>query len=62
VDVLHVISGELTLRMTQQSYDLEAGDTLSFPGREPHSWENFTDHPVEVLWILVPAASGSSPG
>ncbi|WP_425865178.1 helix-turn-helix domain-containing protein [Arthrobacter sp. TWP1-1] len=59
VDVLHIISGELTLIMTQESYDLKAGDTLSFPGREPHTWENRSPHPVEALWILVPAASGS---
>ena len=58
VDVLHIISGELTLLMTQDSYDLKAGDTLSFPGREPHSWENRSATPVEALWILVPAASG----
>lgn len=60
VDVLHIISGELTLLMTQDSYDLKAGDTLSFPGREPHSWENRSATPVEALWILVPAASGSA--
>lgn len=59
LDVLHIISGELTLRMSQESYALKAGDTLSFPGREPHSWENPTAAPTEVLWILVPAASGS---
>ncbi|MET4004899.1 transcriptional regulator with XRE-family HTH domain [Arthrobacter sp. UYCu511] len=59
LDVLHIISGELTLRMTHESFDLKAGDTLSFPGREPHSWENRTAQPVEALWILVPAASGS---
>ncbi|MCU6480917.1 helix-turn-helix domain-containing protein [Arthrobacter sp. A2-55] len=59
VDVLHIISGELTLILTQDSYDLKAGDTLSFPGREPHTWENRTSEPVEALFILVPAASGS---
>ncbi|MDJ0312614.1 helix-turn-helix domain-containing protein [Arthrobacter sp. H35-D1] len=59
VDVLHIVSGELTLRMTHESYDLKAGDTLSFSGREPHSWVNRTAHPVEALWILAPAASGS---
>jgi transcriptional regulator with XRE-family HTH domain len=60
VDVLHIISGELTLTMTQESYHLKAGDTLSFPGREPHTWQNHTDAPVEALWILVPAASGGA--
>ncbi len=59
LDVLHIISGELTLIMTHESYELQAGDTLSFPGREPHSWENRSAMPVEALFILVPAASGS---
>ena len=58
VDVLHIVSGRLTLIMTNESFDLQAGDTLSFPGREPHSWINHTNQPVQALWILVPAAAG----
>ena len=58
VDVLHIVSGRLTLIMTNESFDLQAGDTLSFPGREPHSWINRTNQPVQALWILVPAAAG----
>lgn len=58
VDVLHIVSGQLTLIMTNESFDLQAGDTLSFPGREPHTWINSTDQPVQALWILVPAATG----
>ncbi|MFP3578803.1 MULTISPECIES: cupin domain-containing protein [unclassified Arthrobacter] len=57
VDVLHVVKGRIKLVLTNEEYDLEEGDTLSFPGREPHTWINPTDHPVEVLWVLVPAAS-----
>ncbi|MCZ2404031.1 helix-turn-helix domain-containing protein [Paenarthrobacter sp. Z7-10] len=58
LDVLHLIRGALTVIMTNESFDLEAGDTLSFPGREPHSWINHCDEPVQALWILVPAATG----
>jgi transcriptional regulator with XRE-family HTH domain len=58
VDVLHIISGRLTLIMANESFDLQAGDTLSFPGREPHSWINRSNQPVQALWILVPAAAG----
>jgi len=57
VDVLQVVKGRLKLILTNEEYDLEEGDTLSFPGREPHTWINPTDQTVEVLWILVPAAS-----
>ncbi|MDJ0319423.1 helix-turn-helix domain-containing protein [Pseudarthrobacter sp. PS3-L1] len=57
VDVLHVISGSLRLVMSQEEYSLLAGDTVTFPGREPHSWVNDTDLPVEALWILVQPTS-----
>ncbi|MET3902365.1 cupin domain-containing protein [Paenarthrobacter sp. 4246] len=57
VDVLHVVKGRIKLILTNEAYDLEEGDTLSFPGREPHTWINPTDETVEVLWVLVPAAS-----
>lgn len=57
VDVLHVTRGRIQLILSNEKYDLEEGDTLSFPGREPHTWVNPTDEAVEVLWILVPAAS-----
>lgn len=57
VDVLHVVKGRIKLILTNDEYDLEQGDTLSFPGREPHTWVNPTDETVEVLWVLVPAAS-----
>ncbi|MFE4198050.1 helix-turn-helix domain-containing protein [Paenarthrobacter sp. NPDC056912] len=57
VDVLHVVKGRIKLILTNEQYDLEEGDTLSFPGREPHTWINPTDETVEVLWVLVPAAS-----
>lgn len=57
VDVLHVIKGSIRLILTNEEYDLSTGDTVTFPGREPHTWVNPTDKPVEVLWVLVPAAS-----
>jgi transcriptional regulator with XRE-family HTH domain len=57
VDVMHLLSGRLTVVFASERYELEAGDTLTFPGREPHSWLNETDEPSEVVWTLVPAAS-----
>ncbi|SEC49216.1 helix-turn-helix domain-containing protein [Arthrobacter woluwensis] len=57
VDVLHVVRGRIVLILSNERYELSAGDTLSFPGREPHTWLNPTDEEVEVLWVLVPAAA-----
>jgi transcriptional regulator with XRE-family HTH domain len=58
VETLHVVSGSFVLILSNDSYRLQAGDTLTFPGREPHSWLNPGDGPAVVLWTLVPSASG----
>ncbi|NKX52947.1 helix-turn-helix domain-containing protein [Arthrobacter mobilis] len=57
VDVMHVLSGCITVVFTSERYELEAGDTLTFPGREPHTWINESGREAVVLWTLVPAAS-----
>lgn len=61
VEVVHVIKGALDVRLSDHTVPLAAGDTLTFPGREPHSWSNPHPHAAEVVWTLVPAAwSGAS--
>jgi len=61
LEVLHVISGELVVIFSGHTTQLSIGDTITFPGREPHSWRNDSDSRAEVMWIIVPAAwSGSS--
>lgn len=61
VEVLHVISGVLNVLFGDRVVRLQAGDTLTFSGKEPHTWRNSGDTGCEVLWTLVPAAwSGSA--
>ncbi|MGL3807762.1 cupin domain-containing protein [Paeniglutamicibacter sp. R2-26] len=57
VEVLNVISGKFILIFANERFELDAGDTVTFPGREPHSWINPTDEQAVVTWTLVPAAS-----
>ncbi|MFF5794460.1 cupin domain-containing protein [Paeniglutamicibacter sp. NPDC012692] len=57
VEVLNVISGKFILIFANERFELDAGDTVTFPGREPHSWINPTDDQAVVTWTLVPAAS-----
>lgn len=60
VEVVHVLEGELQFDLSEQTMTIRAGDTLTFPGRSPHTWRNASDKPCEVLWVLAPAAwSGS---
>lgn len=60
IESLHVISGEIDVVFTDRRTSLVAGDTLTFPGRTPHTWETQTAG-AEVMWVLAPAAwSGSN--
>lgn len=60
VETIHVIDGSVTIQFTDRSVLVEAGDTLTFSGRAPHTWHNSGDTTARGLWILVPAAwSGS---
>ena len=61
VEVLHVISGEVTVRFADRSVVLAAGDALTFPGRQPHTWEVTGGGAASVAWVIVPAPwSGSA--
>ncbi len=54
-EVLHVISGEFLLRTSAGEFALEAGDSITLSGQEPHSWRNTGDETAEILWVLVNA-------
>jgi transcriptional regulator with XRE-family HTH domain len=61
VEVLHVISGAVSVRFADRSVTVNAGDALTFPGREPHTWQVEGGRPAVVVWVLVPAPwSGSA--
>jgi transcriptional regulator with XRE-family HTH domain len=60
VEVLHVISGEITIEFTDRFERLRPGDTITFPGREPHNWRNVGDGPAEVIWTIIPASWNDS--
>ncbi|MEC5169824.1 transcriptional regulator with XRE-family HTH domain [Glaciihabitans sp. GrIS 2.15] len=61
VEIVHVLSGTLRVRLVGGTVDLLTGDTMTLAGREPHSWDNNSDAVTELIWTIVPAAwSGSS--
>jgi transcriptional regulator with XRE-family HTH domain len=54
-EFVHVVSGELELVIEDDTYRLAAGDSLTFAGRDPHTWSNPSDtEPAVVLWVLTP--------
>ncbi|MFF8819392.1 MULTISPECIES: helix-turn-helix domain-containing protein [Leucobacter] len=59
VESLHVVAGEVGVQFADREVTLAPGDTLTFPGRTPHTWRA-GEAGAEIVWILVPAAwSGS---
>jgi transcriptional regulator with XRE-family HTH domain len=62
VEVVHVLSGAITMRFPNGDVDLRPGDSMTVPGREPHTWVNRSDAPAEVIWTIIPASWSLSSG
>lgn len=52
-EVVHVIEGRFVISFPGKDFDMLAGDTMTFPGREPHSWSNPDEKPAVVLFFLI---------
>ncbi|NHU86100.1 helix-turn-helix transcriptional regulator [Kocuria sp. JC486] len=52
-EALHVIAGRFSLITPDRRFELEAGDTVSFPGSEPHGWVNPGETEAVVLWAMA---------
>jgi transcriptional regulator with XRE-family HTH domain len=61
LEVLHVLKGTIDVVFSSNTQRLGAGDTITFSGREPHSWVN-PDHArgAEVMWVIAPASWDTS--
>jgi len=55
LDVVHVLSGSLTVQFSDRAWQLAPGDSLTFDGREPHTWVADLHVETELIWVLVPA-------
>jgi quercetin dioxygenase-like cupin family protein len=52
-ELVHVTSGEVFFHVGGQDYILKPGDSLHFNGEVPHHWENVTDKPAELIWMVL---------
>lgn len=56
VEFVYVLRGTLTVTLADDDHSLAAGDSMTFRGRDPHTWRNPSrDTVAEVLWVLAPA-------
>jgi transcriptional regulator with XRE-family HTH domain len=55
-EFVHVISGELEVRVEEDIFRLCRGDSLCFTPRTAHTWRNpSAKRDAHVLWVLTPA-------
>lgn len=57
LEVWHVVSGEIEVTLHDEVTVLKEGDTLTFPGREPHTWRNVGSGEAVVIFVLIPDGS-----
>jgi len=56
VEFAYVLRGTLDIVIGEETFSLDAGDALTFRGRDPHTWRNASAaDECEVLWMLAPA-------
>ncbi len=60
-DMVHVISGSLSITVSDETYHLEEGDTLTFDPSLPHQWINPSETTAcRAIWVIVPPPKGNA--
>jgi transcriptional regulator with XRE-family HTH domain len=61
LEVLHVLMGTVDVVFSSDKQRLGVGDTITFSGREPHTWVNPDRTRIaEVMWVIAPASWDTS--
>lgn len=56
VEWVIVLEGAIDMLVGGTSYELRAGDTLTFQGDLPHGFVNPTSEYARVIWVMTPAS------
>ena len=49
-----VLNGRMGMSIGDEMFELEAGDTIYFDARSPHSWTSLGPEDLEVIWVMTP--------
>ncbi|WP_424952930.1 helix-turn-helix domain-containing protein [Deinococcus sp.] len=53
-EFLYVLSGQLHLKVGEESFLLQAGDSAQHPSTTPHAWGNPGESVTQLLWVGTP--------
>ena len=54
-----VLKGQLTVTVGEETFVLEAGDSIHYQTFQPHSWRNEGDEECITIWVVSPPISGT---
>lgn len=57
-----VLKGQLTVTVGEETFVLEAGDSIHYQTLQPHSWRNEGDEECIVVWAVSPPISEAELG
>ncbi len=52
-----VLKGRLTITVGEETFVLEAGDSIHYQTQQPHSWRNEGNEECVVVWVVSPPMS-----
>lgn len=53
-EFIYVLEGEVTLLLSDESHDLQPGDSAFFSSSEPHGYKNSGEREAVILWLNTP--------
>ena len=53
-EFLYVLSGQLSLKVGDECFQLQPGDSAQHPSTTPHAWENPGNTVTQLLWVGTP--------
>jgi transcriptional regulator with XRE-family HTH domain len=52
-ELVHVLSGELTVTVDGTEHEVHAGETIDFQADKAHAYRNNAEHPVRLLMVVL---------
>lgn len=53
-ETLIIIEGHVEIKINENIYTLETGDSISFYSQYPHAWRNIGDETLKIIWVIYP--------
>ncbi len=53
-EFVYVLSGELSIKVGSESFNVKSGEAVYFKSHIPHDWINESREDTELIWVITP--------